>query len=340
MRKKDEVERLLYTLGENEKRGDWINFHCPEHKGSRLNFGVNLKQGFYKCLGCGVRGSLDSLLDLLKTGSYESTTRTLKRSEKATGRQRKVLESEEWCRGLDPVYRAKGVTGDLARSYLLGRGVDPSSVQVYLHNDLAGRVVFLFERKGKPVYYVARAFAPIEPKVKNPTKGEGWCGKQQVMWNEDSFNDSTTVVITEGIFDALLSDGALPNHVSTCLLGKDLSSEQTFILKGAGVRSVLIFLDSDAQDNAYELCARFYQSGYEAKVVVWEYADKEKDPASVGLQECTRLMGSAVSFTDLPQEVRLQSQKEKSLFSGSLKGTERLLPSKLQGKRQLIRQSP
>lgn len=113
-----------------------------------------------------------------------------------------------------------------------------------------GRVVIPVNHEGELVSWVARdilgraAFNHHFPKVLTPPGGN----QSEYLFNLDRAEDSSEVVITEGVFDALRA----PSR-AVATFGKRLSPHQRRRLVFSGVRQLVIAWDRDAYAEALSL---------------------------------------------------------------------------------------
>lgn len=296
------LQALFGYLGEPRRRKDWYNFYCPFHRGSKQNFGINLRTSWYNCFGCGESGSLRTLLDKLpEVPEYPGGPEIPIPPHGATGdtslyagdpfgeppephpdRSDSARLCSMWFwdryRRLEPG-PGKNKSEGLAIRYAKNRGVPLDKYEVGTLRELEGRLVFPFFFGDDVVYYQGRTFMNQPRKTLNPSEEDGWMTKGQVLWNYNNIYDRKVVVLCEGIFDSI-SIEMKTGIPSTCLLGKTITSRQKSLLHKAGVRCIFVFLDSDAQNEAWKLAIDLYESKFGVRCVLWNrYEQAEKlDP--------------------------------------------------------------
>jgi len=284
-----DVEFFFSRLGEYRKRRDWYNFRCPFHQGNKFNFGLNIRTHWYNCFGCGESGSLRHLRGKLQDAAQTPISPLLVRDygssipppsscEGDPLPSQTAISQEFWSRyrRLDGT-RISSKSDEYALGYLASRGVSVRSYEVGLVRGMEGRVVFPFFVGDDVVYYQGRAFVSMSPKTLNPDSKKGWRTKSQVLWNYNHIHGSDTVVLCEGIFDAI-SVERKAKFPATCLLGKTISEKQKTLLRLCGVTHVYVFLDGDAQTDAWKLAVDLYLSKFVVRCVVWEKSESKMDP--------------------------------------------------------------
>ena len=145
-----------------------------------------------------------------------------------------------------PAYaRKRGLTGRLARLHGMG---------VCHEGFFADRLIVpVFDERQVLRSFVARSMVGAEPKVLYP-KGSK---TGQVVFNGWLARTHDTLVITEGVFDALRA-----GENAVALFGKVATRQQVRVLAEYGERSKLVvLLDDDAKDEAWRLCAMLGRRG-------------------------------------------------------------------------------
>lgn len=309
MLRRGDLGALLSFLGDYNRRGDWLNFCCPFHKGSRKNFGVLLKSQKFTCLGCEAQGSLyDLFQDLFPEGGGEDTGLLemieLEAQNEATGGlfgkpESVVLVSEypgsKWAGGYKSLANTSwsSISEKKAAEYLQSRRVDWTAIEAGTHENLPGYVTFPFrDADGGVEYYVARDFTGAQLRVRNPSREEGWKGSEQVLFNAAKM-PADRVLITEGIFDAL---AAPPGYVGTCLLGQRISLPQIQILRRAGPREIVVMLDADARGASVEVTTQLYEEGFTVRIAEWD-SGNYKDPSAAPPDLVRRMADGARQIT-------------------------------------------
>jgi hypothetical protein len=291
---------IFKNLGKFYKRKQWYNFRCPYHRGSSLNFGVNFVSGVCSCFACGKSIKIYELIRDLKEGIvegfYDYSPAEIPTNGQIYGEDVSSLSGSIYKDKLEECNRyftnnythikdyPESIHSGKIRDYLLNRGVDIDKFDVGVLNGLETRCTFPIRLNGLVITYQARSISK-SPKLKtiNPNIDYGWANKNKVLWGYDQIKDNSTVIITEGIFDAISCIQA--TGIDTVpLLGSNISIEQIRLLKRkAG--NIIVFLDSEARRSALDVCERLSDNGIICYYV--KYTDHE---------------GGEVDPNDLPHE--------------------------------------
>lgn len=317
MSKNQRIKRALASLGDFERRKGWLNFQCPFHTGSRFNFGVNTSSHVYKCLGCDAHGLLTDLPDELeKIGALgDGDASFLEDLELEEESEAPVIDAlhlhESFMRKYKPLWKcADTASGRQAARYLLKRGVINAEVEVGLHEDFLQRVVFPFFDENKHVcYFMARSILPdVERKTLNPDVKDGWKSAGQVLFNRERMGVEETVILCEGVFDAVRAEMA-SGILSTCLLGKVMTDDQIRILRTSGVKKVVVMLDADAHVEAVKLALRLYYAKFKVWLCTWTRTNfiGYKDPGECDNDAILDLLALSVPL-DYAEAFRLESE--------------------------------
>ena len=156
--------------------------------------------------------------------------------------------------------------------YLLSRGVLGQEVRdneigFCLTGHYKWRVIVPVRSKGVLWTFVARAIGNIEPKVLHPVGAQ----PRRALFGIDRL-DSTTAIITEGVFDAIkVGDSAVAT------LGTNLTPYQRDLLHSKGVTSVIFLWDGDeaGRSGVYRAVEPMQAAGFAVKVA---FLDEGEDP--------------------------------------------------------------
>ena len=180
-----------------------------------------------------------------------------------------------------------------ARDYLEERGVTHDQIRKYnikycYCGQYGGRLIVPCFYKGDLVTFVGRdIFGYSSRKYLNPMGNK----QSDFLFNFDNV-EVDTVVLTEGVFDAISVSRSFPSVAS---FGKSLSKRQIRLLNR--FKSVIFYWDRDAYPQA-EKYASLLQS--ECRVVL--HADGE-DAGSRSNEENNKLLSSAVHFNSVDYEM-------------------------------------
>ncbi len=238
------AEKILGTAVRVERHRDWAIFWCPFHKdasregeGGHPNFGVNLVNGYWKCLRCGATGgSLNALRIKLGQVPKEDANWKSPVSESQSTRppkppsQVKMLD-EAMSEARSIVQRSP------AWSYLVGRGVLPYTALVYglgygipipcVHREIteAAKQSMMIRHDGTWLWAggVVYADPPTQPTVMNvryipdeqlpqgtrkfkPEKNhKTWGNRIQPLGSWRITPTTRTLIVLEGLFDMLIT---------------------------------------------------------------------------------------------------------------------------------------
>lgn len=229
------IEELLDRAGvqvSRTNREHEVYIDCPmEDCGAQMRLGINVMNGLAHCFKCdwksrGMVSTVKQLAEAFEIPFQFSYTSARKEEEPM---KVKVVD-KIILTGLPAEYEAISYTDEDHRKYveyLYGRGV--TKIQIARHGigcasygELVGRVIFpVMDIKLRVYGCVARAVSPYaKPKYKN-TVGS------KMLWN--AFRKGHTVILTEGILDALAVERAVgvdSGVISVARLGSSLTEFQ------------------------------------------------------------------------------------------------------------------
>jgi DNA primase len=172
--------------------------------------------------------------------------------------------------------------GRLAYKYLKNRNLSDQAIHEYelgfcSEGDYKGYVIVPFYENGEIVFFQARKFLSLanKPDHKNPPRDSA-NGKSQVIFNLDRISKNRSVVITEGVFDAM---AVKKNAIA--ILGKKMSKYQIDKLVSRGVNDIVILLDEDAFEETQQLAANLHDVFDRVAIArLKEYKDPGSAPRS------------------------------------------------------------
>lgn len=232
---------------------------CGDHN-THNHCHVNPTKGVFHCFYKGCSGSLTRLVKEYGGGVKVET-------RKGVIEKKKYLEVD-----FDQFKKVAGVGGTLDRlafTYLKDRGVTKDEINKYdiryaTYGRYYGRVLFPIYEDGRLVNFVGRSFLHfIKPPYLFPFRGETLLTHLEAIFGYDRMcnNLSDSLVITEGVFDAIAVDRvgaqAVPGFRSISILSKALSKGQLFkLLKLHKETKFYIMLDADAHEDALLIARR------------------------------------------------------------------------------------
>lgn len=183
---------------------------------------------------------------------------------------------------------------EVARGYLLSRGIGPSTAQMYdiWYWPSKRRVLFPVKVDGKLVGHQARAIDP-NPQVKILTSTG--LRREHVLMFQDRLKGADHAVLCEGPVDAIKAD-LCGGNVAT--MGKAVSPRQLEIILEHGIRRIYLALDPDAAEEVERL-AKDLGGEVETYLLL-------PPPGAKDLGECS------------PQDVYEQFVKAKPFTSGNV----------------------
>ncbi len=175
-------------------------------------------------------------------------------------------------RGLSPAAAAEwksftslsSALADQHRAYLTSRALPPEQlapfgVRAGVLGRWAGRLIFPIVAAGEVLSWTARTIYPrVEPRYRAlaELKPGGVFGGENVkahLYNTDRLTGGRSLIITEGVMDAIKVDLMTPADChATCLFGVNLTEQQGYqIVKlAARYKEVVVLFDSDASISA------------------------------------------------------------------------------------------
>ena len=283
----EQVHRLLYDnlpVKSNRTPSGWTTFDCPMCSDTRKRAGViaNGAKISFNCFNCGFKtgwamnpymgkkykdlvtrlgGSVSDVhnvqMELLKVADdlqeQDSSQYVYSLSK---------FKTEELPEGVQSVENLPD--GHELKEYARQRGI--LGVYPLLHfNDLANkkRVIVPFTYNGEVVGWTGRHIAP--PDKQTPK----YLHKLQpgYVFNVDAFADSEReiVIVTEGVFDAILVDGV-------SILGNSVTAEQAHLIERLGKRVILC---PDRDNAGKELIEQALELGWEVSFPPWSVEIKD-----------------------------------------------------------------
>lgn len=283
----EQVHRLLYDnlpVKSNRTPSGWTTFDCPMCSDTRKRAGViaNGAKISFNCFNCGFKtgwamnpymgkkykdlvtrlgGSVSDVhnvqMELLKVADdlqeQDSSQYVYSLSK---------FKTEELPEGVQSVENLPD--GHELKEYARQRGI--LGVYPLLHfNDLTNkkRVIVPFTYNGEVVGWTGRHIAP--PDKQTPK----YLHKLQpgYVFNVDAFADSEReiVIVTEGVFDAILVDGV-------SILGNSVTAEQAHLIERLGKRVILC---PDRDSAGKELIEQALELGWEVSFPPWSVEIKD-----------------------------------------------------------------
>lgn len=256
------VDRLSieYKFGtpietQNSRRGREYRFNCPfcvENRGDPDTKGhlfVNEKYGIYHCYRCGAAGKISS-----EDSSGYSPEVVASNEELLQSMISVLSEEKEMIDILIP--RKKALEDKSARLYLNGRGFTDEVIDLYdlrvggIYSNLLGYVVIPNQVKLEVMtdMYCARSFVGSKPKYRNPIESRSSLCVYN-LHRVEQYPDR--MIVCEGAFNAMAA-----GKDAVALYGKECSEAKLSKFLSKRPKKIIVNLDLDARNKAYELADR------------------------------------------------------------------------------------
>ena len=298
-------------LGDNYRSNDEHLFACPYCKHHKKKLSINIEKNLYKCWICestgrDIRRLVRRFGDFNQLQAWDKLTNRININEfddlfaenaaKRIDSQLIVLPS-----GFISLNNEASLSATPALNYLKKRGIlDKDTLYWKMGYCMDGRyanriIVPSFDDNGDLNYFVARNFSSDPRKYLNPPVSK------DIIFNELYLEWDTDLVVTEGIFDAIVAG---PNAVP--LLGSTLRPNSKLFMKIVqNDTPVFLALDPDADKKEKRIIKLFLTYGLEVyKIDISGYQDvsdmgreeflKRKQNA-VLVQETDYLLESAIA---------------------------------------------
>ena len=278
---KDQVDaRIGLPIGVS---GSEHRYKCPEcpQRGegpdTKGKLHINYEKGVLNCFRCNYRGTLNKLAKKLGIAFSRPPSDWSAAARKGFMSYGKSVVDDSYDNTLELEYPCDVqpvIAGSPAYSYLSSRGFNQGMIDYYrivqgTGNRWYHRIFVPTLHDDEVVYWVARTIKPdIQPKYLTPKDID----KKHYIYNMDKASKFNSVVITEGVFDAIAVGS---NAVS--LFGKTASKEQRVMLSNGSFDSYVVCLDSDASKEAFELMSWLESQG---KSVYYVAMPSGVDPAT------------------------------------------------------------
>lgn len=235
-----------------------IAIHCPYCTDRNYNMWIGTEIPAYHCWKCEAHGHVSKIVEHLGI-SVDMTDYVLVREYEEDNmfdamRDQVAAQSIE----LPKEFISLGETSSSviiskATQYLNKRGLDKNDIATYKlgfcpTGMYSNRIVIpVFNEVGELVWFTSRSiYDNIKLKALNPSNDDCSTGKSEIVFNINNNVDNDTIIINEGVFDAMTTGGV-------ALFGKMLSETQFSIIKKQKASKVIVMLDGDATDYAYTM---------------------------------------------------------------------------------------
>ena len=300
MQKKFKI--ISTILGDSYSSNDEYLFACPYCRHHKKKLSINVEKNVYKCWICESNGR-----DLRRLVRRFGDFNQLQEWDKLTNR----IDLNEFDdlfvehstdpeipkylgipKGFMSLNNEPSLTTLPAINYLKRRGVEEDDILYWkmgycLEGQYSNRIIIpSFDINGGLNYFVARSFSSDPRKYLNPP-----CSKD-VIFNELYLEWDTDLVITEGVFDAIVAG---PNAVP--LLGSTLRPNSKLFMKLVqNDTPVFLALDPDAVKKEQRIIKMFLNYGLEVYTI--DISGYE-DVAEMGREEFIKRKNSAILVVEV-----------------------------------------
>ena len=300
---------LKEILGGYNRTGHELLFSCPKCKHHKRKLSVNINKNVFKCWICDFKGTNINRL----VRRYGDVAQKAKWGE-LTG-QVEIGQFDEIIASLFPdteedqpevvklpneflslANKGRSLLSTKARNYLNRRGITDEDILFWKigycpSGEYAGRIIIpSFNEDGDCNYFIGRTYQSDWRKYMNPQ-----AAKSKIVFNELYIDWDEDLVLTEGVFDAIVA-----GKNSVPILGSSLKEQSRLFKKIIeNDTPVYVALDPDAEEKASSLIQNLIKYGAEVyKIQVSPYNDVGEMPKKEfqKRKNTARLMSSEDAF--------------------------------------------
>ena len=309
MSNSEKTKILKEVLGGFSKTGDEFLFSCPKCNHHKRKLSVNVDKNVFKCWICEYSGTNIGRLvrrhgDFNQKAKWQQITGHLEISQFDEIIASLFPDEEEEMpitvelpnEFLSLANKGRSLLSTKARNYLTKRQITEEQILFWKigycpSGEYGGRIVVpSFNENGDCNYFIGRTYRNDWRKYMNPPTS-----KSKIIFNELYIDWQEDLVLTEGVFDAIVS-----GKNSVPILGSSLR-EQSRLFKSIikNDTPVYVALDPDAEEKAASLVENLIKYGAEVyKVEVFPYSDVGEMPKKEFLKrkKAARLMSSEDAY--------------------------------------------
>ena len=307
---------LLAALGSSIISRDSINlnFSCPECDTTKAKkkLSIRLDDYRYHCWVCGIKGqNIWRYISKKFPGIHiDPALFTKKKDSRLFAEEvQDIKEALKVPKDLVPVFKSsKDPDVKAVLRYLKSRGMSMNDISRWrIMTARSGKfrrraIVPSFDKDGKLNYYVGRSideniFKYINAKV----------SKHEVIFNEIDIDWSSTIILVEGVLDAIKSvENSIP------ILGSSLpTNSHLFRMLMKTQADVIVSLDPDLKEKAVKIAKNLYTAGCTVKIC---FTPDGKDMGDFTRAENKKMLKNAEVFTSYSSI----TYKINSIRSGSI----------------------
>lgn len=152
--------------------------------------------------------------------------------------------------------------------------------------------------KGKPVYWNTRSIDrnPYIKSLNAPAKENNY-SKNNSIWNEQEMVHNKRLIISEGIFNSMMIEHKGVASIAT--YGKKITDEQIDLILSYNPVSIVLFLDTDARAEQWQLAQRITSKGFNPdKIFMVNNPNYFKDANDLGQKGTWELLKRATPYTN------------------------------------------
>ena len=221
-----------------------FTFDCPKCGVGRkkFHFGVNVKKHVYNCFRCGFSGHLDSLLG--QNQGYGSRIGGNGLTEQARPPSVEIKDFHEFSRVESAISAHSRDMETFIRDRCGFKQAYEYGFGYSTNRRFLNRIIIPIYEDEELIYWVARSiYKELEPKEISPHKEEVRVKRTEVVFGLDELDCPLTIIVVEGIFDALRLQRLGHQCVST--LGAYVSPEQIGKIISTEPDRIIFLADGD-----------------------------------------------------------------------------------------------
>lgn len=262
MMNEEKLKKILnQTFGPGYLARDGVNYSvkcpfCKETKKDKKKLAIHLKNYKYHCWVCEAKGS--NIIKLVAKLKPELNLNTYNFSSPIEDEEEIDLKISLPDNTI-PLYENSNLPEVKAcKNYLYSRGLNDNDIarwrMLTVKSGKLRRYVIIpsFDSEGELNYYVARSIDDKNFKYKNAK-----IPKKNIIFNEIDINWENTIILVEGVFDAInCPENTIP------LLGSSLPPNGLLLNKlKENYCNVVVALDADLPSKAHKICQELILGG-------------------------------------------------------------------------------
>jgi len=291
---------LQEAFGPGQMSRDGINYtivcpHCARDGSKKLKLAVRLDDNRYHCWVCDSKGkNIWHLVARVRPDMIQRLPVERASLESFLANNNEVLETAkdlELPNGLVPLWRdTKSPDAMAVRNYLLRRGLNNEDILRFrimagTKGQFRRHALFpSFDEEGKLNYYIGRCIDETNFRYRNAITP-----KTEIVFNEIDIDWSQTVILVEGIFDAIkCPDNCIP------VLGSSLPKDSKLYRKlVSNSCNVIIAFDSDLPKKAYALAQSLLADNCDVRIC---FPPPDMDFGDMKKEQVSAILGKAKTF--------------------------------------------